>query len=187
MRLPNPWRNGWGRKRDRPERQAPALTSHSLEDCSEEEVSPQRERIGLYENRCDDRTTEQDVACAIEIEDEYPTDSRDEQTEDLQTDDTRGTGRDVEDGDVQDGRVSDVCPELSSEASPEIEVRPLHEPMVRGESALEDDRPHREWGQREPRQADVRQPKQRDWYLSEPISVERWESTPHLRSGFSLA
>ncbi|CAK0765447.1 hypothetical protein CVIRNUC_003259 [Coccomyxa viridis] len=189
MRLPIPWRNGCSKKRNGSGQRKPVFTSHPVEDCSEEDVAPQRERIGLYENACDERVEEEDIDRAIENEDEDESPA-DEQPGYTRRDEALSgeADADVQVGNVQEDQVCDCPQEEPSEVPHELEHRPLHEPMVRGESALEDDRPHRDWRGEEPRHEVVRpSPKRRAWYLSEPISVERWQSTPHLRSGFSVA
>ena len=81
--------------------------------------------------------------------------------------------------------VTDESPEPMPERPLVPEVNRPHEPMVRGDAARED-APHHVTTQAEKRHLVHRQVRaQRAWHLSEPISVERWQSAPHLRSGFS--
>ena len=148
-----------------------------------EDVAPQRERIGLYENRRDESAEEEDVAFAIENEFDDPACEQAEYPQRVHALSGK-TGGELEVVEVQECNNSLEEP---SEAPHEVEARRLHEPIMRGELALEDNRPHHEWSREEPRHEAVHpNPKRRAWYLSEPISVKPWQSTPHLRSGFSL-
>ncbi|CAL8461679.1 g1210 [Coccomyxa elongata] len=190
MRLPIPWRSRWGRGQGRTGRRPTPLESHALDDGPEEDVCSSMERNDPYENYDERLGGEEQGDVCPEVEEHRMLDDERQNRVDLSEDRGDATLADTDatlaDMDAVEGEV-DVDAEVQ-EADPEREVRQSHDPMVRGEAAMEDDRPHPAVVQEEPRRQTGHAGETRKaWYLSEPISVERWQSAPHLRSGFSVA
>ncbi|CAK0774937.1 hypothetical protein CVIRNUC_004217 [Coccomyxa viridis] len=179
MRLPIPWRSRCGR--DRTDRRSVAPESHALDDSPEQGVCLSPERNDPYENY-DERLGGEEQGDVSPEACQDPVDLSEDRGDATLAD----TDAALADTDAVEGEV-DVGAEVQ-EADTEREVRQSHDPMVRGEAAMEDDRPHHEVIREEPmRQTGHKEETRKAWYLSEPISVERWQSAPHLRSGFSVA
>ena len=188
MRLPIPWRSRCGRGRT--DRRPVAPESHALDDCPEEGVAPSPERNDPYENYDERLGGEVQSDVSPEAGEHRVLDEACQDPVDLSEDRGDATLTDMDaalaDTDAVEGEV-DVGAEVQ-ETNTEREVRQSHDPMVRGEAAMEDDRPHREVIREEPmRQIGHEEETRKAWYLSEPISLERWQTAPHLRSGFSVA
>lgn len=177
MRLPHPWKLGCGRRREDPDR-LDQVPSHPVDIEPEDSMC---ERDPEAESTADvDRDATEDCERSLDTGDvRDPEELREECQE---TDDVP----EVDEGeDGGDEAVSDESPDSTREQPLVSEVHKPHEAMVRGNEARED-APHPVINRAETRHP-VRRPvrAQRAWHLSEPISVERWQSAPHLRSGFS--
>ena len=181
MRLPIPWKSRCGRGRT--DRHPVAPESHALDDCPEEGTGLSPERNDPYENY--------DERLGGEVQDDVSPEEGKHRVLDEGCQDPVDLAEDRGDATLADTDAvegdEDVDAEVQ-EADPEPEARQSHDPMVRGEAAMEDARPHHEVIREEPmRQTGHKEETRKAWYLSEPISVERWQSAPHLRSGFSVA
>ena len=177
MRLLNPLRLGRGSSRSRSSGHKKDLTSHPVEGPFTE-GEPEVVRLDVRE------------LSGINDEEECepgpgPTSAQDPAGDEDEPEPVREATQDCSrtpEGGEEDG-IDEA--EDTKEQQVEPEMQRAHEPMVRGDAAR-GDAPYPASHRSETIPA-CRRPvrQQRAWYLSEPISVERWQSAPHLRSGFS--